>query len=239
MRIKHAAAGAALGLLLAGCAGVPEIPYDKTVASQIKTIGLVTPRFPDGPDVILASSIGQSFGLIGALVDAGIKANRDSQFKALLNAQNFSEPDLLAQELTTGLQAEGYTVVPLPAQRDQPDFLKQYPPAAVDAYLDVVGLAYGYIAAGITSTLPYRPFVTLRVRLVKAQDSSVLMQDFVVYNPVGPAIPPHIVTIAPDPAQQYVDFDSLVADPPGAIKGMQTATDKTVETVDKLLNPSL
>jgi hypothetical protein len=238
MRIKHAAL-AAIGLLLAGCAASPEIPYDKTTASQVKTIGLITPRFPSGPDVVLASTVGQSFGLVGALVDAGMKANRDSQFKALLDSENYSETDLFAKDLATGLQAEGYTVVSLPAQRDQADFLKQYPPAAVDAYLDVVGLEYGYIAAGITSSLPYRPFIALRVKLIKAQDSSVLMQDIIVYNRFGPGNPTNIVTIAPDPSQGYADFSALVADPPGAIQGMQTATDKTAATVGKLLNPSL
>lgn len=236
MRAIGGAALAAVGLILAGCAA-PEIPYDKTVASQVKTIGLVTPHFPSGPDVILATTVGQSFGLVGALIDGAMKANRDSQFKALLDAQNFVEPDILTKEVADGLKAEGYNVVMLPAPRDTADFLPQYPPAAVDAYLDVVVNNYGYLSAGVGSALPYRPFILLRARLVKAQDSSVLMQDAVLYNNFGNT--KNIVTIPADPTLGFPDFSSLVADPPTAIKGMQTATDKTAETVDKLLNPSL
>jgi len=236
MRIVVWAALAALGLALAGCAA-PEIPLDKVTASQVKTIGLVTPRFPNGPDVILASSIGQSFGLVGALIDAGLKATRDSQFQSLLQTQNFSEPDIFTQRLTDGLKSEGYNVVALPVARDQPDFLHQYPPAQVDAYFDVVVAGYGYLSAGIGSSLPYRPFILVRARLVKAQDSSVLMQDAVLYNNFGNL--KNVITIPADGTTGFPDFSALVADPPNAIKGMQTATDKTTETVGKLLAPAL
>lgn len=237
MRVLVWAALAAIGVALAGCAGTPEIPLDKVTASQVKTIGLVTPRFPSGPDVILASSVGQSFGLIGALVDAGLKASRDSQFQSLLHTQNFSVPDIFTKELADGLKAEGYDVVSLPAARDQPDYLHQYPPAQVDAYLDIVVGSYGYLSAGIGSSLPYRPFIFVRARLVKAQDSSVLMQDAVLYNNFGNLR--NVITIPADGTTGFPNFDALVSDPPNAIKGMQTATDKTSEAVGKLLAPAL
>lgn len=237
MRFVQGVALAAIGLFLAGCAGVPEIPLDKVTAGQVKTIGLVTPRFPNGPDVILASSVGQSFGLIGALVDAGLKASRDSQFAALLETQNMSVPDIFTKELTDEIKAEGYNVVSLPAARDQPTFLTQYPPGQVDAYLDIVVTGYGYLSAGVGSSLPYRPFVFVRARLVKAQDSSVLMQDAVLYNNFGNL--KDVITIPADGTEGFPDFSALIADPADAIKGMQTATDKTSETVGKLLAPAL
>ncbi len=222
---------------LVACAAVPEIPYDRTEAAQINTIGIVTPQVPDGPSVVLASTIGQSFGLIGAVIDASMKANRDSQFKALLAARNFSVQDTLLKALGDGLQAQGYRILTVSAIHDRADFLAHYPPAPVDAYLDVVVLGYGYIAAGITSSLPYRPFFVARARLVRARDSSVLMQDFVIYNPYGS--PSNAVTIAPDAQKQFTDFDSLIADPTDAVVWLQDASDKSAQTIDKLLSPTL
>jgi hypothetical protein len=234
--LRIAAVLVAATFMLAACA-TPEIPYDKTVAAQVKTIGIVTPHFPDGPSVVLASSVGQSFGLIGALIDAGMRANRESQFKTLLLSQNYSIPDAFIKSLSDGLQAEGYTVSLIPVMRDRADFLAHYPPAQVDAYLDVVTLGYGYIAAGISSSLPYRPIFLARARLVKAQDSSVLMQDAVYYNPYGPAT--KVVTIPPDADKQFVDFDSLMADPVNAVGWLHYATDRSAQTINNLLNPAL
>lgn len=236
-RLKTVAAMAAASWLLVACAAAPEIPYDKTVAAQVKTIAIITPRFPDGPNVILASTIGRSFGLIGDLIDAAMQANRESQFKSLLERQNFSMADEFLKQLGDDLQAEGYTVVTVPVARDKADFLAQYPAAQADAYLDLVAIGYGYVAAGIKSSLPYRPILAVRARLVKSQDSSVLMQDAVVYNPIGPF--DHWVTIAPDKSQQFPDFDALIADPVHAVSGLETAADQTARTIGKLLSPTL
>ena len=76
-------AGAA-ALVLSACASKPEIPFDRATAGAIKTIAVVPPAMPDDGSVVLASTVGQSFGLVGALVDAGMAANRDSHFKDLL-----------------------------------------------------------------------------------------------------------------------------------------------------------
>lgn len=235
--IRSVAAILAALLLLSACAAVPEIPYDRTEASQIKTIGIVTPRFPDGPSVVLASDIGQSLGLIGALVDAGMRANRESQFGAMLAKRNFSTQKVFIAALSEGLRSQGYTVSDIPATRDGSDFLQNYPPAQVDAYLDVVVEGYGYIAAGISSSLPYRPVFFVRARLVRAKDDAVLMQDAVIYNPYGS--PNHVVTIAPAPKQGFPDFDSMMADPKDAVGWLQAATDKSALMVDKLLSPTL
>ena len=61
-RFFAAAALAAIAVWLGSCATKPEIPYDRGSAS-IHTIGIITPAFPDGPSVALASTVGQSFGL--------------------------------------------------------------------------------------------------------------------------------------------------------------------------------
>jgi hypothetical protein len=230
-------AGAVLALLavLAGCVQRPEIPYDRS-ASAIKVIGLLPPKVPDGPKVILASTVGQSFGLIGALVDAGMQANRDSKFEDLMKHADMSASDVVSKTLSANLQAAGYKVSEETAVRDGSGFFKHYPKddsGKVDAYLDVVVNGYGYVAAGIGSSTPYRPAVFAQARLVKASDSTVLMEDTFLYNPVGS--PDHVVTIAPDPRFEFADFDSLMADPQHASADLRSAVEESMATIVKLL----
>jgi len=227
---------AAAGALFLGACAAPEIPFDRTHENQIQHIGVVTPQFPSGAHVILASTVGQSFGLIGALIDAGLQQSRDSRFKTILEQQSFSAQDVFLAKLTSSLESEGYVVSTISFQRQGSDFATRYPLEAepkVDAYLDLIVTGYGYIAAGIGNSTPYRPICQVRARLVSAKDNSVLMQDLVTYNPYGRA--DHMVTIAPDPAVQYTTFDQLSADPAGSVKGLQSAIEQTADTVGKLL----
>ena len=224
-------------LLLAGCAGRPQIPFGQSATAPVKTIGLLTPGIPPTPEVVLASSVGRSFGLLGHLVDSAMQANRDSQFTALLARQGFSAQNAFSASLTETLQAQGYTVVPVPTARPQPaEFLKSYPTAAqppVDAYLDLASDGYGYVAAGISGSTPYRPRFGVAAKLVSARDSTVLMQDSIIYNPIGAA--GQVTTIPPDPAYQFSDFDALIANPTQAVKGLESAIQQTAATLGKLL----
>jgi len=222
-------------LLIAGCA-IKEVPYDRETAGGIERVGIVTPRFPGGPVIFLASSPANSFGLIGALVTVGVMEDRKARFQKVMGGQNFAPEDALIQSFTAALEARGYRVSRVSAKRDNADFLAGYPTDhgdKVDAYLDLVVLNYGYLSAGIGSDQPWRPTYTIRVRLVRARDSSVLMQDTLVYNPLG--TPKEVVTIAPDPAYRYDNFDTLEKDPEGAVKGLRAAFEEGAKTLGTLL----
>ncbi|HLJ62582.1 MAG TPA: hypothetical protein VKT70_00650 [Stellaceae bacterium] len=224
-------------LALAACAGAPpEIPYDHSAATDIHTIGFVTPRLPDGPYVILATSVGQNLGLIGALVDSSLRSNRESQFRDVLVQQNFSAREIFEQAVIAKLKAEGYAVSVIPVERQDAEFLEHYPTdrePKVDAYLDMFSIGYGYVAAGIGSSAPYRPGMRLQARLVGAKDAAVLMQDLVFYNPINPGN--NSISIAPDPAYQFADFDTLMADPVKATTGLRLAIEQTAQTTSALL----
>jgi hypothetical protein len=230
------AVGVAVLLFLAACTTFPEIPYERGQANPVKTIGLLTPYSPSEAGVILASSPGQSFGLVGALVDTALKAQRDSYFNEMLVAQNFSLPTYFLGQVSEALKQAGYTVVSVPVIRSEDSFVTTPPmvPAAnVDAFLDIEIVNYGYIAAGIGKSNPYRPFLYLKLRLVNARDQSVLMQDIILYNPIVQS--PNVVTNAPNPQYQYVDMDALLATPPDTVKGLEDAADSNARTIAKLL----
>jgi hypothetical protein len=213
-----------LCVVLAGCATTPQIPYDRMTAGNIKTIGIVTPKFPNRASVVLATTVGQSFGLVGALVDAGLQEGRDSSFEKMTGAQNFVAQDAFMRRLTDTLQEQGYTISNVDTMRPNRDkFLDKYPMDPVDAYLDLVVITYGYIAAGVGNNTPYRPRFSLQVRLVRAGDSSVLMQDTVLYNPYTPGTAPDAVTISPNPAYEYQTFSELESSSEMAIEGLKDA----------------
>jgi hypothetical protein len=224
-------------VLLNGCATKPEIPFDKG-ANNIKTIGVLTPYEPEHGSVLLASSVGQSFGIIGALVDTGMRMSRESKFNTLLGQESFIFQDQLMKSLSDRLTASGYIVSTIAVPRSGSDFLKAYPNRdenKVDAYLDVVITGYGYIAAGIGGSTPYRPFDAVKVRLVRALDSKILMEDTVIFNPVGPAVPSNIVTVPPNPDYTFEDFDALTADPVATTKGLKDSVNQSADAVSMLL----
>jgi hypothetical protein len=235
----------AAACLLAGCAQ-QEIPFDRSTGS-VKTIGLLTPSLPTGPSVVLASSVGQSFGLVGALVDAGMQTSRESHFRNILSTQHFTMTDTFTADLTKALASKGYKVVPVQVSREKADFLTHYPNAAslpgangmsggpdvVDAYLDVVVMDYGYVAAGIGSGSPYRPETQMKIKLVRAKDGTVLMQDNIAYNPVNKQ--DRWVTLSADPKHAFQNFDALEANPQLAVEGLSTAIAQSTGAVGTLL----
>ncbi len=233
---------ATLWLLLmgiTGCATPPAVPFDRASAGDIKTIGILAPAFPERPTAFIAASPGRSFGLIGALIDAGIQENLEKRLNAALDSQQFVASTIFTDTLTEAVKAQGYAVTVIPVDRVKKDgFLEQYPPAGetkVDAYLDVIFFNLGYMAAGMADSAPYRPWVTMRCQLVRAGDSTVLMQDAVLYNPLRVGQQGTSVTLSPDPAYAFPKIETLEASPTRAAEGLRVALGEVANAVGTLL----
>jgi hypothetical protein len=234
MRRVHWAMAALVAVVLSACQTMEQVPYDRASAGNIKTINVITPKAPDRPAVVLASTVGQSFGLVGALIDAGMQSSRESDFETAMKTQNFIGNDAFVRHLDGALTSGGYAPAHSSVKRETQGFLKAYPKGADvqgDAHLDVV-MHYGYIASGMST--PYRPFVSVNVKLVRASDSALLMQKSIFYNPLNGA-PENTVTIAPDPTYEFTDFDALTADPAKAAKGLDTAIAQVATAMGTLL----
>jgi hypothetical protein len=234
MRRVHWGMATLVAVVLSACQTLPQVPYDKASAGNIKTINIVQPSMPDRPNVVLAATVGQSFGLIGALIDAGMESSRESDFEAAMKTQNFAGKDAFMKHLDEALTAGGYSPAHDTAPRLASGFLKTYAQPAsgpADAHLDIV-MQYGYLAAGMAT--PYRPYVAVSCKLVRASDNALLMQKSIFYNPLN-AAPEQTVTIAPDPAYEFTDFDALKADPEKAAKGLDAAITQVASTMGTLL----
>lgn len=234
MRRLNWGMAAIVAVVMSACQSMPQVPYDRATAGNIKTIHVVTLAMPERPGVVLASTVGQSFGLIGALIDAGMQSSRESDFEEVAKAQNFDGKATLLRHLDASLAAGGYAIARGDIVRKKQDFLEAYSQPAgapADAHLDIV-VHYGYYAAGIST--PYRPFVSLTSKLVRASDKALLMQRSVFYNPLGVA-PEQTVTIAPDPAYEFADFDALKGNPEKAVKGLDVALEQVAGAMGTLL----
>jgi hypothetical protein len=177
------------------------------------------------------------------MIDAGMQSDRESRLTAAIEPLGESAPEKFMAVLTADLLAQGYTLKTIEYPREIQDFVDKYPTdnqPPVDAYLDLVTV-YGYAAAGISSSSPYRPLFAVSVKMVSAKDQSVLMQEDIVYNlirrPRGLFGDPqkHTITVSPDPAFQFSNFDALIADPTIAMRGMQVAAERSAQTLSKLL----
>lgn len=238
MKLRVFLAPVALAICVAGCAS-PEIPYDHGTAG-IQKLGVLTPGFPTAPSVVLASDPGQSLALVGALVDIGLAADRDHQLKSIMANQQVDAFNDFWTDLVSSLQRDGYAVTAIPSNQFRSDFIKQFGGGTtpVDAYLDVVVKGYGYMAAGIGDSNPYRPFMLLDCKLVRVADSSVLMQDEIAVNPLNPQggwLAPKQITISPDPDYAFPGMSDMRAAPPKVAAGVKSAFSQSTAEIGTLL----
>jgi hypothetical protein len=103
----------------------------------------------------------------------------------------------------------------------------------IHLYLDLAVPCYGYLAAGIGSSNPDRPYFEVLVKRVRASNHAVLMQDHIVYNPLSK--PEYVVTISPDPQYAFDDVAAMEKSPASAAGGLHSAIGLAVEIVAAII----
>lgn len=224
-----------VAILSLGACASPYVatPYDRASAS-VESIVVADDSVPEKAIAYEVASVGSNFGLIGALVDAGIQAERQDAVNDALVGIQFDAEDKLEDRLISALGAQGYTVAPLPGQaRAKREFLKTYPaaPEGVDAYLDITLNYYGYMSSGAGQ--PFRPSVWAQVKLVKVADGSTVMENQIVYNPLNVA--EGVVTLPPNPEYAFNNRGDLLADPARLAAGIEDALNQVADTAAQLL----
>ncbi|MEO8628464.1 MAG: hypothetical protein ABI612_10235 [Betaproteobacteria bacterium] len=210
-------------LAASGCATVPNQPYNKMANERIRTIAVVTVPDPAQYEVGMLMHPTMGFGLVGGLIAA---ADTSSKTKT------FSDQDLvhhlaLGNEMTIALNEafaqNGMEVIAVDGGKGpRTEFLKDYPVAKCDAYLDVAIALAGYRAQ--YASTPYLPTLFAPVRLVDARTKTVLYTTEVFIT--DGKIPKGGEQISPNASYSFVDFKSLTSDPDKAVKGLKEATRK-------------
>lgn len=234
--MKKAVLGLSAALLLSACvAPYVATPYDRATAG-VQTIAIIDDPAEERAIAYEVASMGSNFGLIGALVDAGIQAERQGAVNKALDSVEFDGENAFETRLASRLRASGYEVV----QRDGPartkrEFLVRYPTpqGETDAYLDVVMAQYGYLSAGAFQ--PFRPTAAAQVRLVSAADpTKVLMDNRIVYNGMY-TTDAGVITLSPNPAYEFQNREQLLADPAKMAAGIEDALNAVADTAAQLL----
>ena len=184
---------------LTGC--TQSVKFDPANRQEIKSIAILTIQDPPGRYRCNDTSFRTrqvtttQFGLIGALLGPGINnmmgvdkpSEKHTILEEALNKQNFSAPRLIYNGLKDQLTNAGYNITYAEVQRKQrfPAFLKDYADikAPADAYLDVVIDCIGCYETFMfkeKSGMYYAPWVSLSIRLVKANNGKVLYATFPV-----------------------------------------------------------
>ncbi len=225
--------------VLAGCTAAPQINLDPTRVAEIRSIGVLTPAFPEKADAeFWLRSAMPPPGLLGAALVAGMRADRDANLNAVIGQQGFSMQDSFSKSLRASLQAQGFTVVMVPVARKAGEFLSRYPTsgANVDAYLDVVATDWGLVAGGFGSSASdlYSPRLDVQARLVSAKNGSVLMQRTVADNPFELA-QKDIVHVASARELAPVPRGEIKDHPVNVVNDLRASGEATADTVAKLL----
>ena len=233
--MKRMLLGLVAALCLGGCVS-PYVakPYDRA-ANGVQNIGLVDDSMPEKALAYEVASVGSNFGLIGALVDAGIQASRADAVNDALVGVSFDAESKLESRLASTLGEQGYRVRPMPGEpRKKRAFLVAYqaPAEDMDAYLDVVIEGYGYLSAGAGQ--PFRPTVYANVRLVSSKDPTrTLMENYIVYNGMAPR--EGVITLSPNPEYAFNNRSELLADPHRLAAGIEDALYQVADAATLLL----
>lgn len=225
---------AALALLSLGACAKPYVgtPY-AAPATPVTSVGIVADTLPKDAVAFEAASTMSNFGLIGALVDAGVQASRKDRVNDALESIQHDPETVFEKHLVETLAANRVSATLMDGpDREERKFLASYPaaPAGTQALVDFNVTSFGYVNAG---NQLWRPVVTADARMVDALNGKTIMENRIVYNGVNTQA--GVVTIAPNPAYTFQNREDMVANPERLAAGIDDALKQVAETAVRLM----
>lgn len=227
---------ALFALSVAACASpYPAIPFDSE-AANIDTISLIEDVGEANVTAYEVASAGSNFGLIGALVDAGVQASRQNAVEEALAEAGFNAQEYFRTQLIVALEGQGYTVEIVEVSgRDNVKLLEVYPDddGDVQAYLDASLQSWGVLSSGVGT--PFRPHAAVEAQLYRPGDGSILMRDRIEVSSMFPR--EGQIQLSANPRDNFVNRDALLADPERLAGAISAAIDQTVDSLARQLAP--
>jgi hypothetical protein len=238
-QIRHLRATGTLlvAAAIAGCSSFPTKEFNKDASPGLHSIAVAPIGMPDAPNIMIINAVGNSFGLVGALVEATRASNASKEAVSELSSGGFDYKTYFPAQVDSDLRTAGFRVTMLPGTRtagDAAKFLATLPEASgADAVLDMYVNYLGYAAAGAKS--PYRPAVHLEARLIDSKTQKVLFEDQIYYNNFMPAAAKKAITIEPDPKAEFTDRTAMRAAPAEVSSYLRAAVDAVAAELGKQL----
>jgi hypothetical protein len=228
---------AVLALLATSACATPyvAIPYEAD-QNPVATITLIEDVGSANVMAYEFASAGGNFGLVGAIVDAGVQSSRRARVEEVLENAGFDAQAFFRTRLTEELEALGYAVeIAQIDGRNRADLMETYPDDGdeVQAYLDTVLRSYGFVSAGAGT--PFRPHASVEAQLVNPDTDAVLKRNAVIYASVGQ--PQGQIVLSPNPRHVYNNREELLEDPDRLVDAVRAAISETAVTVARLLAP--
>lgn len=238
-QIRHLRATGTLlvAATIAGCSSFPTKEFNKDASPGLHSIAVAPIGMPDAPNIMIINAVGNSFGLVGALVEATRASNASKEAVSELSSGGFDYKTYFPAQVDSDLRTAGFRVTMLPGTRaagNATKFLATLPEASgADAVLDMYVNYLGYAAAGAKS--PYRPAVHLEARLIDSKTQKVLFEDQIYYNNFMPAAAKKAITIEPDPKAVFTDRTAMRAAPAEVTSYLRAAVDAVAAELGKQL----
>lgn len=214
-------------ILLSGCGQQPDVNFNAEMNKNIHKITVAPPNTIKDLKVFYYNhpglKVGGIFGL-AALAEFGIK---ESEYNKLVKSEDFDTNAYFLSKLKENLEKEKYSVVLLPADpKRKNEFMKEYPQADTDAYLDLKLEDMGYIAGSPAAA--YKPTIIVRARLVKKNDKAIVFDRILAvgenYN-----LNEGVDFVGCVDENCYSDFAGLKENSKQSIDGLKKSLDKIAE----------
>ncbi|MGB3165307.1 MAG: hypothetical protein WBA68_00845, partial [Alteraurantiacibacter sp.] len=180
-----------------------------------------------------AASTMSNFGLIGALVDAGVQSGRKGAVNEALDGIGYSPEETVEALIVERFAANGVRAAVVPgADRERREFLVNYPgaPSGTQAHFDLVVTQFGYMQAGGNA---WRPAVLADVRMVDANTGDTLLENRIALN--IPDSPAGVIALSPNPAYAFANRDDMLANAEMLAEGIDDALATVVDTAVGLI----
>ncbi|CUV65038.1 exported hypothetical protein [Sulfurovum sp. enrichment culture clone C5] len=210
-------------ILFSGCGEFSNVSFNAEMNKNINKIAVIPPLKETKINIFYFNHPGMNFGLIGSVVALAEFDSKEKSYNKLIESEKFDANSYFIEKLKGYLENDKYSINLLPVEnKEKFKFLKTYPEADADAYLDLL-CSVGYIAGSPTST--YKPTVKLKVRLVKKIDKTIIYDKMIAIGE-NYGLDQNVEYIGCEDNSCYSDFSKLKENPKQSIDGLKISLDK-------------